>query len=368
VATPGKVRTNAGLVRVYGSNNRYGDEPRSDPLGEPLVAEDFPTKGDRAMAWLGSVPDWLPPAYQRRRAIGSALLMRQFTLTEGETLDDLIRDRLEREAGNAFDQRAWYVALAVEREVEIGVAEPAESELLWLDADEVPGLLKRLRAEFTPALNVLALAVENTIGAGFFEDRVVDEQLYFFAEGKEPLSIAEVTGTAGSITWRTQLQESTWKTLKERVADLGASRAASAEIVRPIHWYLAALQTLDPWNRFERAYFALEVLTHKLADKYRSKLKSLRFEADEVKREDGSLGNLLWPDRGLPIAIEFAIVALALSPDSAEEDVTCFRKVTKARHQLVHGQITNGASLPVSAVTDLVRRYLHLALTGHPPR
>ena len=91
--------------------------------------------------------------------------------------------------------------------------------------------------------------------------------------------------------------------------------------------------------------------------------ENFSFDAGDGERIAGqSLGPLVPPLQRLTIAPRFAIVALGLSPSTAEADIAAFASVKKARDDLAHGQITDAAELPDSSALDLVRRYLHLAL------
>lgn len=148
---------------------------------------------------------------------------------------------------------------------------------------------------------------------------------------------------------------------------LGEKWPGARGVERAAHWYLAALHSQNPWNRFQWAFFALEVLIHKLAPRLYSQVReSFRFDRCDGEPIPGpSLGPMLPPLEALTIAPRFTVVALGLSPSTAERDISAFVQIKKARDDLAHGQITDAAELPEATALDLVRRYLHLALESH---
>jgi hypothetical protein len=364
MVTGTNIRPKARLVRVYGGSDVYGEE-RTDPVGEPLIAPDFPTAGDRGLVWLGAVPDWLPTARWHRRAIGSALLRTRFGFAEGQSMAELIQERLDSESRPTFDG-PWYVTVAIEREVEIRAAQPGLPDLIWVESEDVEPLLETFKDEFAAPLNVLAAAVEDGLGLpGLFERVVLEDHLDFFEHDRPPLSMPMLEGQAGSINIKKGAGEAVLSHLTQRVATLGPKWPALKGLERAIHWYLAALNTSDTWNRFQWAFLALEILTHKLAPTHYSDVcERLAFEPGDGERiVAASFGGLVPPIQRLPLDPRFTIVALALSPSTAERDIAVFAQVKQARDDLAHGQITDPGYLPDSAALDLIRRYLHLALT-----
>lgn len=364
IATPSKTPVTARLVRVYGSSHVYGEE-RTDPLGEALVAPDFPTAGDRGVAWLGAVPEWLPEIRWKRAAIGHALRRAMFGATEGKSVSELIEERLASDPLPTFQEQGWYVTVAVEREVEIGVAQPGGPELIWVEVEDVEPLLEALRDEFAGPINLLAATIEDTLGIpGLFEQVILEDHLCFFHEDRPPLSIPQLEFHAGALSVKKSGTEAALADLRQRVTALGSTWPEARALERAVHWYLAALQSRNRWNRFQWAFLALEILTHKLASRHYSRVvKRVSFDAgDGGGTVRQSLGSLVPPLERLTLAPRFAIVALGLSPSTAEEDLATFASAKKARDDLAHGQITDPAELPDTGALSLVRRYLHLGL------
>lgn len=58
------------------------------------------------------------------------------------------------------------------------------------------------------------------------------------------------------------------------------------------------------------------------------------------------------------------MIASQLSPADADEDVKRFKQAKKERDNLTHGQDVDEATLPISMVQSLVRKYIRLHLEG----
>jgi len=80
-------------IRVYGSQDQYGEQPRTGILDEPFVLADFPAPGHVIAVYLGEIPQWLVEAYRVRRAGGILALLKGFG---GEHRDEKTDEVLQR--------------------------------------------------------------------------------------------------------------------------------------------------------------------------------------------------------------------------------------------------------------------------------
>jgi hypothetical protein len=153
--------------------------------------------------------------------------------------------------------------------------------------------------------------------------------------------------------------------LKDRITELGLHGQAWQPWLRRVaHWYLAMLDTEDRWKRFQWGFLALEVLTHKLADRVRpAALQALQLTgADDCQAPYQVLEPIIWEQKRMPLGSQFALVAAYLSPTTAEDDVGAFRTVRKARDAISHGEPIDPGDLPIQHVEELLPRYFELAL------
>lgn len=100
-------------ARVYGSKSRYGDTPRSDPLGGPLLVEDFPSEGRRATFVLGEVPEAVKTASRVRRTLARMAARAFGGHQEGED-KQAIAERLFASDEMAFPTESWNWYVTVE--------------------------------------------------------------------------------------------------------------------------------------------------------------------------------------------------------------------------------------------------------------
>lgn len=117
------------------------------------------------------------------------------------------------------------------------------------------------------------------------------------------------------------------------------------------------------WQRFQAAFLALELLVGKMAPRYRNEVLD-RLEFGELGKLGASLSELVISEdvKQMPLAGRFAVVALALDPDNASQDLAEFKTAKKARDGLAHGAIPSADDLPVGQIGSLVRKYLDLGL------
>jgi hypothetical protein len=66
---------------------------------------------------------------------------------------------------------------------------------------------------------------------------------------------------------------------------------------------------------------------------------------------------------GTPLAGDFAVLAIVMSPESVEADRGTFSDVKRARGRLNHGSVTDIDALPFAELKELSDRYLGRALS-----
>lgn len=366
----------ARLVRVYGTEDRFGEEPRMDPIGGPIAVGDFPKAGDQSSVWLGAVPSQIAEVERMRVAIGTALLRRMVNAGEGRPLtersvDERMEDVLRHRPELAFEDHSWYLTLVVERGIDLPRGALREDEeIMWLDHGLGVDVAGHMRRELGDAVEILAGVLAVRLGRGVLQDRIVDDHIHFAPVGDGPgstLSLPEFSGTA-RVSVQKPVASLHVEDLRDQLVRLGSSRGSGLGwLRRAAFWYASSLETADPWQRFEWAFFSLEMLTNKLQPQLQKGVveslvfRSVSQSAVEVAGEP--IKRMLWdPDRSPPLVAKFTTVALALSPDTAEQDVGDFVVAAKSRGRLAHGQITDAAELPESQTFGLADRYLKLAL------
>jgi hypothetical protein len=125
---------------------------------------------------------------------------------------------------------------------------------------------------------------------------------------------------------------------------------------------MAALQSeSDALRRFLFAFFGLEVLANKVGKKVESSV--VRDLSDDLGLP---VEHLVWPapaDADSPwrnLTFRFAMMAVKVARDTAQEDIEQFRRLAKHRNDLAHGSASSEdiENVPAGEVMRLLERYL----------
>ena len=336
-------------ARVYGSASRYGEAHESP--GVPFNLPHFPTGSHRAEIALGSRPDWIFRANLVGRAIGIAALDRTLGgLAPGMTMPERTHQALaELEAVVDTIDFQWYVTIAVARDYES--LSLRDGEYLWTDISQGFAIEREERELAAPAIDAIAAALVPALGEQFFEEIALPDRTYFSASGRQPFRLPQ-THVSANLSVGVSMSRLDG-TKVERA--LSFVRRTSRSMRALNHWRVAALTERDPWKRFDWTFLALEVLVNRLAVPCQRRLVA------DLRRH-GSEGEWAVPPELLPIARmalveKFVVVAMALRPSQAQEDVQKFMLAKKARDGMSHGAVTNPESLPVNEATALLNTY-----------
>jgi hypothetical protein len=353
-------------VRVYGSNSRYGTEPQQNPLGEPLIVEDFPSTGEAIQVLLGESPKNIFEAHRRKTAVANIVLNMNFgrsiTISEEYTFDDAINEQLRSKVGVPQPQiYAWYITILVEREIEIDHDSVIEGEFPLVDISDAMNF-REFQAYAEPHINHVASLISMVTSSEYLEHVVLDEVLFAGPNGivtrLPQRSDVKVSGRLSVASPLESLDVTRLRALlsPERLQKYARNRwLESAE-----HWYVAMLNEPDHWKAFQYAFLSLEILTHKVSKKLFNDVGN----AFTFKKADDNLLNeipifeLLPKYERLTLVAEFCIMALGLSPSTAVEDVRIFKNAKDARDRFSHGNIRDERELPLHSVKDLCSRYL----------
>lgn len=358
------------VVRIYGTNDQFGEDPRTNPLEKPISLADYPQEGDRALVWLGEVPPEIARVERRRAAIGAAQL-RQWAVSgaRDRPLSDLVHEIEDEQPAVQptlqFDQYSWYLTLAVDSRTSLPREALRNTEPFWLDQGLGVDAAIKLVRQLDDVFEVMASTIALRIGGAILEQRVIDDHVHFFRGDGSALSLPEFSGSASASIGRS-IESLQLDNLVTDLRGIESLRLSGLKwFARAAHWHVAAQESRDTWREFEFAVFALEVLTNKLEPRLREEVRSalaFQSESESAEIKGPAVVSLLWSPERQPLLAKFATVALCLSPDSAEEDITRFAEIVKRRGELAHGQIKDAGELPSSGAKGLSAKYLRLGL------
>lgn len=352
------------VTRIYGTADRYGEEPRLRPDGAPILFTGYPDDLSSARIDFGPVPDDVAKAELGRRILGRVMLGVLGAEYDGMTPDEKFAAAAEEFGPDPpYAEFNWYSTLVVSRELDVPETDMNLSSFAFVD--DAFAVADEARAHAKDALDVLTTIASTVVDPRAFDELVLDDRVHLFAPGKHPAGVPIMTvSAAGAATRGTESVERLERRLRafSSVDTRGALR--EVWLTRTSHWHVQALLEADPWKRFLWSFVGLEVLTNKLHDHFRDDvIARLRLEQEGgVIDSPLPLDALAWSSDRAPLAARFAIVAVALFPESASDDTARFREIKIARDRLSHGSLREESDLPVSAAMGLLAKYLDGAI------
>lgn len=351
-------------VRIYGAKSQYGSTPRFCPSDGPIILDSFPGKTERSLIFLGTPPESILRANKVRKAIVIVARKRLFgKAPDPEANPDML---IEKELGEPTDfpisDYNWYITIVVEREVDVTNADITDSKYLWLNWGKALEIEEEFESYASPHIDLLATYASTIIEPTFFGEVIIDDHVFFSAATRESFGLPRFLGGSAvvAVTLPTEsLNLEMLKQLLQGVASLPENQHQWLKYIK--HYRLSAISEKDPMKRFLWSYFALELLTHKLADMLYDGVMSnlhLRVKESDIASVPIPFSELVGSKERLPLRAKFAIAALGLFPDSAETDVKLFASAKDARDDLVHGKLEEVDELPISTVSALLEKYL----------
>lgn len=259
-----------------------------------------------------------------------------------------------------FEDLNWYCTILVSRDVDV----PDLDETQFVFPRNAFDLADEAGKHAKRPLDLLTTVAASVVDQRVFSDLVLDNRVLLFATGRRAAGVPVLT--AGAIEAQVTRGDESLQKLATRVAlleRLQPRRLAGADwLVAVAHGRVQALNERDPWKQFQWAFTALEILTHKLFAKFRANVIS-RLRVDGIDEVTSLPADALLPPRErTPLQARFAVVAIALFPETAGEDTSRFEALKSARDALAHGLVQDEAELPVSGTLGLLGKYVDGAI------
>ena len=323
-----------------------------------IVLPKYPTEGETSLIVLGAPVKDLFVAESNLIAVGKSMLVRR----EGLSLDEGVREYLsgQKSSKNEIDYN-WYVTLSIEREIEVDRSYLFGSEYFWLDYSKAENIYQQFVEYTKPFLDILATYTSTIVEPGFF-NKVILDRVFFFSLERPPMGLPEFS-FKGETRTTIPLESLDVGTLNKLFVELCSASPADRDwILTPIHWYLESLKEMDPWKKFLWSFWALEVLSIKYMDNFHGKFIKASDVPEEIQSKLQEVGidleALIEEERYLPLSAKFGIMALDLSPDSAEADIKDFVNLNEKRSKLSHGGVKDSSLLPNETILQYLKKYM----------
>lgn len=362
------------IARVYGSASQYGPEGRTPIPGGRLELPSFPDVDHSAWVLLGEPPLGVFEAKYIRRAVGR-LYMEAFVGREDgspDDLDDRVAYYLRLDSfKHLAESSSWFVTIAVERELRIDDEHIRPREYAWLNQTELRRISAEIQTVAAPELDILAGLLAAEIGAEFFENLLIGDQVTFYAHGKQPFSRPEGAGSGGSPVIRGDNTLNIGD-LRALVSAVGTSDVdVRSQYQTPARLSVRSLSEREPWKRFMGSYLALEVLINRrwaaAFDAIIGAQKPSAMSAATLQALDGSLIEVLRGDASevephrVPMLAKFTALSLYLDPINTDHYIAEFKKLESAKDELSLGR---DAGLPVSLCVTFTSLFIALEFSS----
>lgn len=228
--------------------------------------------------------------------------------------------------------------------------------------------LETFGQEASSALDMVTARLIPVLGQRLRLDRATfaSATTHVTAPGKAAVALPNLTmfamGSTSSIGW----SEQPFREIEAALAASAGTTDAGHRLANPARWLVAAMrEDKDTLRRFLFAFFGLEILANKVG----KHVEKATADALSARLEGLPLEVLFWPkadDNDSPhrnLVFRFALVAIALSPASAADDIAAFKNISKQRNDLAHGTASDEAieRLPAWPAIELLQKYVGLA-------
>lgn len=344
-------------IRIYSGRDRWGELEDWPDEPEPLRFEGFMGRGDLSLCF-GRVPSVIQEQLAERDAFLAAVLQVGFGLAKKGAEEIISTFESERRY-----EEPWYVTLVFDQPAmlpEGSASEGADTGRVWWDWVAAEPTFGRFTDEARQVLDAATVHLGSLITPGCLERRVDQKDLIvILREGKKLSTIPKIAGSA-DLTVIKAVSNFPADAIRKRFGKLRESVWSDHRwLDRPIQWYSLSLLAEDRRREFQTTWLALEILVNKAARKYRSEiLEGLRVGAVE----GDTVAELLSSEERSSLVQRFAVMALKLSPETADEDLAEFRLAKKGRDAVTHGEHDEPDQLPIGEARALCRKYVDLAL------
>ncbi len=347
-------------IRIYASSDRWGESEQWSPPDGPYLSRDFPTPGSQIEVFFGPVPAEVTMQLRERDALLGAVMQKGWLGAE-ESMEELVASLLETERDQRVYDEPWYVSFVLDKPVYLQEDKAALSGRGWWERESAEAMIADFRQESKQVLDVAATHVSALIGRGCLDEETDDRDQVVLLREDKPLSVIPVFGASAAGTVVKGGAGFPSDDLRDRLGKLDATAWNNHRwLLRSLQWYTASLVAEDPWRRFQATWLALEILVDKAGSRYRKEvLEYLAYPESEAVSAVTELVGVL---ERASLTQKFAVIALALSPETADEDLAAFKRAKKGRNGVAHGDIANPDDLPTPDTRSLCWKYLDLVL------
>lgn len=355
-------------TRVYRARDTYR---QANPL---TLEKSLEVDGWNARIIVGQVPAEIFRAIAISDAALNSLLDRSFIPQGAEPL--AARDAHISAQVDAYQPPPdWvatdglYTSITISRTIDVKPdANRASSTYFWFDYDSAVHVAAKLEESRDLALEQLTGLLLQHLDASLFAQTLCQSRFFIETSGKPPCPIPRFSVGAITVSHGRDIS-----TLDNQLATLTAATKVPekdrTEIIGISRFSMEQIGESDPFKRFMWCYAGLELAANTLYKILKPHLRSSLAVITEGRVTTGAaVEELIWPVPDDParepwrsIKFKFTVMALMLSPDTADHDISIFHQINTYRNG-IHGHMELPPNPPTSQAVELFDRYYSLAV------
>ena len=353
---------NIHFYRVYGCKYGYGKSNFECPNEYPIEVKDYPNEGKQTNIYLGKIPNEI-----RNVLIANFALAKNNPLLPSSTPrlkgDDIISLAInQNKSNNITPSKKWIVTLETVFTTTVDEEKiNRNSKHFWMDV-HISGKLNNENKNFiSEKFDELIAYITPEVGEEYIDELIAED--YFITSHDKSLGFYTFPEPKISLEIHQQRPISSLNVsnIKENIKVLKNLNKGSLKFLKNVqHWYTSTLNEKDAWKVFLWSYWGIEVLSRKYASKYYQNLSENIVNNEVVPAL--VIGNLLTVKERLNIKASFSIMVAILLSDSVSKDIETFKRVSKMRNKISHGEAVREEDLPVEETRDLFYKYYNLAI------
>jgi hypothetical protein len=332
------------------------------PAGQILHL--LPGRIDGVWAVLTNEPDSYLYEHDLALKIAEALLAGLFAAEAISDLDNWLANKiglLQQSRKDRFGNRPYLIfGRESDEDVTLDLHREFDTFVVCFDAIDK----RRVQQESAAMISRLLASVALHIGDVDGYDKVAESVTLKREDGKTVFTFSPSAGGVKVIT------ENIPTDIQDKISASYDAMEHNPVLERTIN--LMSFSVEQHQNRFRAfvaSWTAMELLVNKLFPDYeRGLFGQLTDTESEAERSYFARISEVMRDK-YRLLDKFALVALSLSPDTADGDLQCMKQIVEIRNDLVHKHSVRDEQLPLESLQQLLRKYMakYLDVTSlHP--
>jgi hypothetical protein len=308
---------------------------------------------DGVWAILTNEPDPYLYEHDLSAKLAEALLRGMFAPASIDDLGSWLASnvsQLQQTRKDRFGSRPFLIfGHESEEEVVLDIQRELDTFVICFDAIDKQRVQQKSAASLSRLLASVALHIGNVDGY----DKAAESVTLRREDGKTVFTYSPSAGEVRVITGTIPID------VHEKISASYDAMGHNTAVERAVNLMSFSVeQHQDRFRAFVASWTAMELLINKLFPNYeRTLYAQLADTESEANRSFFARIREVMKDK-YRLLDKFSLVALSLSPDTADGDLQSLKQIVEIRNDLIHKQSVRDEQLPVEALQQLLRKYM----------